>query len=83
MPKEKLPLGVIFRCHEKGWMTNDLMVDWLKCVWNKWPGALLKRCGLLVLDSFCGHTTDEIKKILYEEMHTDIAVIPGGMTSQL
>ena len=33
MPKEKLTSSVIFHCHEKGWMTNDLMVDWLKrCV---------------------------------------------------
>lgn len=36
-----------------------------------------------MLDSFCGHTTDEIKKFLYEEMNTDIAIIPGGMTNQL
>ena len=83
MPKEKLQSVVTFRCHEKCWMINDLMVEWLKCVWNKWPGALLKRCGLLVLDSFHGHTTDEIKKLLYEEMKTDITVIPGRITSQL
>jgi hypothetical protein len=29
-PKEKLPTGIIFKCNEKGWMTEDLVVEWLK-----------------------------------------------------
>jgi hypothetical protein len=33
MPKEKLPAGLVFRCHEKGWMTNELIMDWIKVVW--------------------------------------------------
>lgn len=83
LPKENLPQGVIFRCNEKGWMTNELMIDWLKSVWNRRPGALLKRRGMLVLDAFRGHTTDEVKTLLRDEMSTDLVVIPGGMTSQL
>jgi hypothetical protein len=34
MPKEKMPMGLVFRCHEKGWMTNELMMDWVKVVWK-------------------------------------------------
>jgi hypothetical protein len=27
MPKEKLPADLVFWCQEKGWMTNELMMD--------------------------------------------------------
>lgn len=33
MPKEKLQFGAIYHCHEKGWITNDFMVD-QKRVWS-------------------------------------------------
>lgn len=36
-----------------------------------------------MLDSLHGHTTNKIKKFLRQEMNTDIAIIPRGMTSQL
>lgn len=82
MPKEKLPTGVIFRCQEKGWMTNELMVDWVKTIWNRRPGVLLKKRGMLVLDSFKGHLTADVKEEITKN-NTDLVVIPGGMTSQL
>ncbi|KAJ4432611.1 hypothetical protein ANN_21234 [Periplaneta americana] len=40
MPKENLPKGLVIRCQEKGWMTTELMVDWLATVWNRRPGHL-------------------------------------------
>lgn len=82
MPKEQLPPGIIFRCQEKGWMTNELMVDWVRTVWNRKPGALLKLRGMLVLDAFKGHLTPQVKKEI-NNSNTDLVVIPGGMTSQL
>lgn len=82
LPKEKLPKGLIVRCQEKGWMTNELVMDWVKVVWNRRPGALLRQRGMLVLDAFRGHLTPQVKKVL-EDGHTDLVVIPGGMTSQL
>ena len=39
IPKESFPEGVVIRCQEKGWMTTELMVDWLSTVWNRRPGA--------------------------------------------
>jgi hypothetical protein len=38
MTKEQLPRGIIVRCQSKGWMTSDLMKDWLLVVWNRRPG---------------------------------------------
>jgi hypothetical protein len=32
MPKEQLPRGIIVRCQPKGWMSSDLMKDWLSVV---------------------------------------------------
>jgi hypothetical protein len=59
MPKEKLLVGLVFRCQEKGWMTNELMVDWVKVIWKQRPGTLLNKRRMLVLDSFkdTSHTT--------------------------
>jgi hypothetical protein len=34
---------------------------------------------MLILDSFCGHTTEEVKKIL-KSRNTDQVIIPGGLT---
>jgi hypothetical protein len=37
---------------------------------------------MLILDSFCGHTTEEVKKIL-KSTNTDQVIIPVGLTSML
>jgi hypothetical protein len=82
MPKEKLPVGLVFRCQEKGWMTNELMTDWVKVVWKRRRGTLLDKRGMLVLDSFKGHLTQQVEEEM-RKANTDLVVIPGGMTSQL
>lgn len=82
LPKENLPAGIHFRCQENGWMSNELMLDWLQTVWGRRPGALLNTKNMLILDSFRGHTTDDVKNKL-KSMHSDMVTIPGGMTSQL
>ena len=63
-------------------MTKELMVDWLSVVWNKRPGALLKKRAMLVLDAFKGHLTTKVKTKI-ASLKSDLVVIPGGMTSQL
>lgn len=82
LPKEKLPQGVIVRAQEKGWMEEKLVIDWIETVWNRRPGALLKKKHLLVLDSFKAHLTERVKEKL-KGMKTVLAVIPGGLTSVL
>ena len=43
---------------------------------------MLRKPSLLVWDSFHGHLGDDTKRLL-SEMKTDLAVIPGGLTSVL
>jgi hypothetical protein len=83
LPKEKLPTGIIFKCNEKGWITEELMVKWLKEVWHRRPGSLLKKRGMLVLDAFKGHLTEKVKTVASNLLNTDLVIIPGDMTSQL
>ena len=82
MPKEKLPNGVIVRVHPKGWMNEELVDDWLRCVWGRRVAGLTRRRSLLVLDAFRCHKTEGVKETM-RKMNTDLAIIPGGMTSLL
>lgn len=81
LPKAKFPQGIYVRVQEKGWMSAELMVDWVKTVWGRRPGGLLLP-SMLVLDSFRGHLVDRVRNEL-KELRTDLAVIPGGLTSIL
>ena len=80
--KEVFPKDVIIRAQKEGWMTTELMVDWLNVVWNRRPGALRSPKNMLLLDAFRGHTTEPVKKKL-KDINSKMVVIPAGMTSQL
>src|SRR5215475_13115967 len=55
---------------------------WLEKVWSKRPGGLLKKPSLLVFDQFKAHVTESTNRLATKlKMH--LAVIPGGLTSQL
>ncbi|XP_069593726.1 bromodomain testis-specific protein [Ranitomeya imitator] len=82
MPKEAIPRGVVVHVHEKGWMDENGMRLWVDKVWSKRPGGLLKKTALLVLDQFRAHISENTKKV-FKEVKTHLAVIPGGLTSQL
>ena len=81
LPKEKLPSGVIFHVLEKGWMNEELVLDCLNVVWGRRLGALLHQRGMLLLDMAKGRLTENVKKRI-AEIHMDLVVILGGMTSQ-
>lgn len=51
-------------------------------MWRKRPGANLGIRSMLVLDAFKCHLDQRVKDKL-AACHTDLVVIPGGMTSQL
>ena len=52
-------------------------------MWSKRPGGLLKKPSfLLVCDLFKAHVTESTKR-LATKLKTHLAVIPGGLTSQL
>jgi len=40
------------QCPEKGWMTEVLMLEWLKMVWRRRPRAFLNQPSMLVLNAF-------------------------------
>mgnify|MGYP003623222955 FL=1 len=82
LPKEKIPTGLIVHVHEKGWMDESGMKVWIEKVWGRRNGALLKKKAFLVLDQFRAHLKESIKQ-RFQECNTELAVIPGGLTSQL
>lgn len=58
-PKETLRTGNTSRCNEKGQVTEELTVEWFLGMWDRRPGAILKKIRMLVLDNFNGHVTKE------------------------
>jgi hypothetical protein len=63
-------------------MTVDVMEDWVKNVWERGPGALHNPPSTLLIDTFCGRLSEELN-VKLERKNCDLAVIPGGMTSQI
>ena len=82
IPKGKFPSGVIVSANEKGWMSGAEMELWISKVWSKRPNSFFKRKSILILDAAPGHKTETIKKKL-KQQQTAVAIIPGGLTSQL
>ncbi|KAH7967070.1 hypothetical protein HPB49_022151 [Dermacentor silvarum] len=84
IPKEILPKGVVVQANAKGFMTDEMVVEWCRLVGLLRPGASLERKipNLLVLNSFQGHLTAKVKAVLQKE-RTDMLVIPGGLKGQL
>jgi hypothetical protein len=79
LPKSEAFMKDIVRAQEKGWMTEELMLEWLKIVWSHRPGAFLNQPSMIVLDAFKGHVTDSVTDQLHE-MKTELVVILVGMT---
>ena len=67
---------------EIGWMDEEGLKIWVQKVWKARPGGLLRKKSLLIWDSFRAHLVDSVKRAV-KETNTDIAVIPGGLTSVL
>jgi DDE superfamily endonuclease len=82
IPREEFPDGVIIRTNPEGWMNENEMLWWVENIWIKRTGRGNNPRSLLVLDSFSAHKTDAVKQ-RFREKKTDLAVIPGGLTSRL
>ncbi|CAI9725535.1 pogo transposable element with KRAB domain [Octopus vulgaris] len=63
-------------------MDQASMKLWFKKIWSKRPGNLFKKPSTLVLDPFRALITDETKKLGKKKSKTQLAVIPGSLTSQ-
>src|SRR5271154_625085 len=81
IPKGNFPPEVIVRANPTGWMNENEMLYWIENAWVK-RARLSNPQSLLVLDSFSAHIVDSVKRH-FSEKNTNIAVIPGGLTSHL
>jgi hypothetical protein len=82
IPREEFPEGVVIRANSQEWMNEEEMIWWIENIWTKHLQRGSNPKSLLVIDSFSGHKTDTIKK-RFREKKTDLAIIPGGLTSKL
>ena len=82
IPKINNKHGVVVSAQEKGWMDSEQMKVWIEKVWHAQIGGLGRRKNLLVYDSFEAHMTDTVKASFKCE-NTELAVIPGSLTSLL
>ena len=82
IPKINNKHGVVVSAKQKGWMDSEQMKVWIEKVWRARIGGLGRRKSLLVYDSFEAHVTDTVKTSFKRE-NTELAVIPGGLTSLL
>ena len=70
-----MPPGVIVKMAPQSWANEEICSEWLRLVWRK---RAEEGRRLLVWDSFGGHKTNAIKKLVREDFTSDMAVIPGG-----
>lgn len=82
VPRLRFPPGVIVRANEKGWMNETEMMYWTDAIWNNRTPCAMNLRSLLVMDSFKGHLVPPVKNKLLKK-NTNIAIIPGGLTSKL
>jgi transposase-like protein len=82
IPRETFPNGIFVRVNAKGWVNEDEMIWWVENVWSRRTVDSSNPSSLLVLDSFRGHLVSSVKQKLHEKA-TNMAVIPGGLTSKL
>jgi hypothetical protein len=70
-------------CGYKDWLVF-MSIKWLRRLWHRRPGTLLKKIGMLVLGAFKSRLEEKVKKTIASDLpNTDLLIIPGGMTSQL
>ena len=83
VPRETFPDGIFVRTNGKGWVNENEMIWQAENIWPKRTvDASSNPRSLLVFDSFRGHLVDSVKQ-KFSEKATDLAVIPGRLTSKL
>ncbi|CAI5526263.1 unnamed protein product, partial [Closterium sp. Naga37s-1] len=76
---------VVVGCQDNGWMDADGVAKWLDgCIkpFIRPSFGMQARSAMLVLDSYRGHLTDEVKK-KFDELNIVPAIIPAGCTSEV
>jgi hypothetical protein len=62
-------------------MNQEVMKQWLDQVWRRRRGAFFSQKSLLIYDSHKSHLTPEVQAEV--KKHSQLAVIPGGLTKKL
>jgi DDE superfamily endonuclease len=78
---EGFPTSLFYAVQHKGWMTSELMVEWLTKVYRPW---CLTKTGptMLILDEFAGHMTSVVRDAVVD-CGGFVEFIPGGYTWKL
>ena len=75
---------VVVKFQENAWCDEEIMVFWLRYMWNAQNKFLAERKSqLLVYDVHTAQTTEKVKRILDQECHTTLALVPPGATSKV
>jgi hypothetical protein len=61
-------------------MIKLIEMGWIQVVWNRKHIVMLRKYGMLVLDTFIGHSKLYIRSVI-QAMNTDHVTISRGMTS--
>jgi hypothetical protein len=72
------PKDISVHAQSNGYMTADFMEHWVKSVWERCPGTLHNPPSMLVLYTFHGPLSEELK-IKPEDLHDDC---PEVVTSE-
>ena len=72
---------IILKANRKGWMTQELMDEWVQEVWV--PNTNRNKSYLITWDSFACHKNKELIDKLAADYDTLVEMIPGGCTSVL
>ncbi|GES73199.1 pogo transposable element with KRAB domain [Rhizophagus clarus] len=76
-----IPKGVICWFQDNGWMTSDLMKNYIDFLFRiRMSENLSKEPAIIVYDSFRGHLEESVK-IKFKQHNFHLAVIPAGLTS--
>ncbi|KAI5151324.1 hypothetical protein ENBRE01_2059 [Enteropsectra breve] len=81
VPKEAFPNNIIVEANPKGWVNEEVMLQWINKVWALRPKKFINPPSCLIYDSCSAHLTDAVKIAFGKK--SILAVIPSGMTSKL
>ncbi|CAB4409001.1 unnamed protein product [Rhizophagus irregularis] len=78
---EVIPKGVICWFQDKGWMTSDLMKNYIDFLFKiRMSENLSKKPAMMLYDSFRDHLEESVKA-KFKQHNFQLAVIPEGLTS--
>ena len=80
------PANVFVSASKGGSMSEEQMYQWIKEVWKKKPGHLFQPTGqsnLLIMDSHRAHIKKSLLNNMKKFSHTDVSIVPAGMTPLL